>query len=96
MPSVLLCLVGGLVGLREECVLVPADGDNAEKIFVCGAHYCSCILCRPGIGSTSGYRASAPAALSEGEILRGHASVLGTFGVPVDESNEYEVFVLDS
>lgn len=34
MLSVLLCLVGGLVGLREECVLVPADGANAEKIFV--------------------------------------------------------------
>ena len=72
-------------------VLVPADKASNNIVFVCKAHYYNCILNELGINSTFGNRTYTPTALSKDEILQNHASVLDTFNIPVNGSNEYEL-----
>ena len=84
-------VINELDRLHEEYVLVPADKACNNIVFVCKAHYYNCILNELGINSTFGNRTYTPTALSKDEILQNHASVLNTFDIPVNGTEEYEL-----
>jgi hypothetical protein len=60
--------------LHEEFVLVPADQACNNIVFVCKAHYYTCILNELGFNSTFGNLNYTPTALLKDAILHNHRS----------------------
>ena len=68
--------------------MVPAEKACSNIVFVYKTYYKTYILNELGMNSKLGNRIYTVTTLSKNEILKNHISVLNTFKIPVNETDQ--------